>query len=197
MNKLNSLHRSGRIVANYGNLGKLSQLLRGMALCSLVSNLQLRLELAYEYEGSQVNRCHMQRLHLFLGILSLGMFIVSGLHMHFSHDHLRGMTDTLRLQFRSTHIYLLFGALINLALGIYLRPNSGWRSRLQFSGSLIVLTTPVFASIAFFNEPWASDLERPWSRAAAYGCLAGMMMHFISSLGQTRSCCAQNDKMDE
>jgi hypothetical protein len=41
--------------------------------------------------------------------------------MDLSYDHLRGLDDTTRMLFRSTHIYLLFAALLNLALGLYLK----------------------------------------------------------------------------
>src|SRR5262249_55286276 len=95
------------------------------------------------------------------------------------HDHLRGMDDARRLLFRSTHIYLLFGSLVNLALGLYLKPASGWRRWVRLIGSLLVLTTPFFAAAGFFTEPWLSDLQRPYSAPAAYSCLAGMLLHLV------------------
>jgi hypothetical protein len=62
----------------------------------------------------------MRRLHLVTGLVSVAAFLASGLYMHLRYDHLRGMDDVLRLLFRSTHIYLLFAALLNLALGLYM-----------------------------------------------------------------------------
>jgi hypothetical protein len=95
------------------------------------------------------------------------------------HDHLRGMEDTKRLLFRSTHIYLLFCSLVNLALGLYFRPGIGWRRWIRLVGSLLALATPFLEAIGFFTEPWLADLERPYSRPAIYGCFAGMMLHLI------------------
>jgi hypothetical protein len=92
------------------------------------------------------------------------------------------MTDARRLLFRSTHIYLLLTAMLNLALGMNLRQATGRGRWLQRLGSIIVLVTPVFAAVGFFIEPWLSDLERPYSRACAYGCLAGMMLQLLGWL---------------
>lgn len=67
----------------------------------------------------------MRPLHLVVGLVGVVGFIATGQYMDLAHDHLRGMDDARRLLFRSTHIYLLFGALVNLALGLYLRPVGG------------------------------------------------------------------------
>ncbi|HQR09032.1 MAG TPA: hypothetical protein PLN21_19575 [Gemmatales bacterium] len=124
----------------------------------------------------------MRNIHLFMGIAALIAFLGTGLNMHFGYDHLHGMTDARRLLFRSTHIYLLLTAMVNLALGMHLKPVTGWARWLQTVGSLVVLSTPVFAAVGFFTEPWLTELERPWSRACAYGCLAGMMLHLLAWL---------------
>src|SRR5262245_52350966 len=99
--------------------------------------------------------------------------------MDLVHDHLRGMDDARRLLFRSTHLYLLFGALVNLALGLYLRPALGWRWWVRPVGSVLILTTPFLAAAGFFTEPWLSGLERPYTRAAIIGSLAGMLLHLL------------------
>lgn len=124
----------------------------------------------------------MRTLHLIVGLLGIAAFLASGLYMHYGYDHLRGMADVQRLQFRSTHIYLLLCALVNLALGLYLVPANGWRRWFQLPGSAILLVTPVLAAVGFYYEPWMSDLYRPYSRLAAYGSLAGMGLHLIANL---------------
>jgi hypothetical protein len=106
-------------------------------------------------------------------------FLGTGQYMDKVHDHLRGMDDARRLLFRSTHLYLLFASLVNLALGLYLRPAFGWRRWVRPVGSVLILATPFLAAAAFFTEPWLSGLERPYSRLAAYGCLAGMLLHLV------------------
>jgi hypothetical protein len=118
-------------------------------------------------------------LHLAVGVAGVVGFLGTGQYMDLVHDHLRGMDDARRLLFRSTHLYLLFGSLVNLALGLYLRPAPGWRRWVQPVGSVLVLTTPFLAAAGFFTEPWLSGLERPYTRLAAYGCLAGMLLHLV------------------
>jgi hypothetical protein len=116
---------------------------------------------------------------LTVGIAGVVGFLGTGQYMDKAHDHLRGMDDARRLLFRSTHLYLLFGSLVNLALGLYLRPALGWRRWARPVGSVLILATPFLAAAGFFTEPWLSGLERPYSRPAAYGCLAGMLLHLV------------------
>jgi hypothetical protein len=121
----------------------------------------------------------VRRLHLAVGVVGVIGFLLTGQYMDRAHDHLRGMDDARRLLFRSTHLYLLFGSLLNLTLGLHLSPATGWRWWVRTAGSLLVLGTPVFAAAAFFTEPWLSGLDRPYTRPAAYGALAGMLLHLI------------------
>ena len=121
----------------------------------------------------------MRWVHLTVGIAGVIGFLATGQYMDKVHDHLRGMDDARRLLFRSTHLYLLFGSLLNLALGLYLAPARGWRSWVRGLGSVLVLAAPFLAAAAFFVEPWLSDLDRPYTRPTAYGSLAGMLLHLI------------------
>jgi hypothetical protein len=136
-------------------------------------------------------------LHLAVGVAGVVGFLGTGQYMDLVQDHLRGMDDARRLLFRSTHLYLLFGSLVNLALGLYLRPALGWRRWVRPVGSVLVLATPFLAAAGFFTEPWLSGLERPYSRPAAYGCLAGMMLHLVClSVGQEASRAEPDTKAD-
>ena len=124
----------------------------------------------------------MKRIHLIVGCCGLVAFIATGLYMHFGHDHLRGMTDALRLQYRSTHLYLLFTSLMNLALGIYFTRRSHWRYWLQRAGSWMVIISPVLAGLGFIYEPGFLNLFRPFSFYAAVASLSGIVLHSISSI---------------
>lgn len=121
----------------------------------------------------------MRLLHLVVGLAGVVGFVLTGQYMDRVHDHLRGMDDATRLLFRSTHLYLLFVSLINLGLGLYLRPRSGWRRWVQSLGSLLLLAAPFVAAAGFFTEPWLTGLARPYSRPLAYGCLAAMVLHLV------------------
>lgn len=130
----------------------------------------------------------MRRLHLITGLAGVAVFVASGQYMHFGYDHLRGMDDTTRMLFRSTHIYLLFASLLNLALGLYQTPPpAGWRWWLQAAGSVLVLAAPPLLAAGFLTEPWLTGLDRPYSRPAIYGALAGMVLHTVSCWQRSRS----------
>ena len=128
----------------------------------------------------------MRRLHLAVGVVGVVGFLLTGQYMDRVHDHLRGMDDARRLLFRSTHIYLLFCSLVNLALGLYVRPAVGWRHWIRLVGSLLVLAAPFVQAVGFFTEPWLSGLDRPYSRPAIYGCFAGMLLHVIAMSPEKR-----------
>jgi hypothetical protein len=126
----------------------------------------------------------MRCLHGTVGFVALIAFLASGQSMDLRYDHLQGLDTTTRMLFRSTHLYLLFAALLNLAFGLYLvaRP-PGWRRWLQRTGSALVLAAPPLLAVGFLTEPWMADLDRPFSRPAIYGSLAGLVLHWLSGLG--------------
>jgi hypothetical protein len=136
-------------------------------------------------------------VHLAVGIVGVIAFLATGQYMDKFHDHLRGMDDAQRLLFRSTHIYLLFGSLVNLALGLYLKSALGWRRWVRPVGSILILATPLLAAAGFFTEPWLHGLERPYSRAAASTCLAGMLLHLICFSADRRTTGAETHTAGE
>lgn len=120
--------------------------------------------------------------HLIAGLGGIAAFLVTGLYMDRVHGHLRGYDDTVRMLYRSTHIYVLLSAVINTMLGLYLRPaESRWRRVLQLLGSVALLAGPPMFVAAFCTEPYLSDLARPWSRIAIYLVLAGAVFHVLAS----------------
>ena len=123
----------------------------------------------------------MRRLHLAVGLIALAAFLASGFFMHLRYDHLRGLDEVTRLLFRSSHIYLLFAALLNLVLGLYSGPGLGrWRAWLRRVGSALVLLAPLLLVLAFLREPWLTGLDRPYARPAIIGSLAGVLCHLGS-----------------
>lgn len=123
----------------------------------------------------------MRRLHMAVGIVALLGFILTGQYMDRVHDHLTGMPDGPRMLYRSAHIYLLFAALLNLLLGAYLRlaDHRGVRM-VQQAASVVLLTLPVFFTVAFFLEPALAGLERPWARPAIYLSVAAVLVHVLA-----------------
>lgn len=130
----------------------------------------------------------IRRAHLVVGLAGIVAFLATGLYMDRFHGHLRGYDDTLRMLYRSTHIYVLLSAVINTTMGLYLRPaDSTWRRAAQTLGSIALLAGPPFFLAGFCTEPYLSDLARPWSRPAIYLALAGAVFHLLSALPTRRT----------
>ena len=124
----------------------------------------------------------IRRMHLIVGLAGVAAFLGTGLYMDRVHGHLRGYDDTVRMLYRSTHIYLLLSASINVMTGLYLRrAESTSRRLLQGLGSVALLVGPPLFLAAFCQEPYLSGLARPWSRIAIYLTLAGVVLHLFGA----------------
>ena len=123
----------------------------------------------------------MKKLHLLVGIVGTIVFLATGMYMRIRLNGLTGMEDLPRMMFRSSHIYLLLTSLINLSIGLYQSSVASW-SRLQWTGSILVLIAPLLMLIAFFNEPALHSFERPFAGPGVYAVFAGMALHFIAAL---------------
>ena len=74
----------------------------------------------------------MRRLHLSVGIAGVIAFLVTGQLMRHHTPPLTALSDSVRLMYRSRHIYILGSALVNLVLSLYLELESrGWQRNLQ------------------------------------------------------------------
>lgn len=82
---------------------------------------------------------NLSRAHGMIGFAGLIAFVLTGQYMDRWHDHLRGTDDVRRLAFRSTHIYLLFTSLLNMALRLANGAGFGWRRRVAKVGSMLIL----------------------------------------------------------
>ena len=122
-------------------------------------------------------------LHLVVGVAGLIAFVASGQYMAWVHAGLQGMADGPRLFFRSAHIYLLWGALLNLALGCYLlRLERGLLRHVQSLGSLLILAGPFMLGASFFAERHNPELVRPVGQLAIFLALGGAVLHAVAAL---------------
>ena len=123
-------------------------------------------------------------IHLIVGVAGLIAFLASGLYMVWVHAGLQGMPEGPRLFFRSAHIYLLWGALLNLALACYLAHlERGLLRRVQSFGSLLILAGPFMLCASFFAEQHNPQLERPVGQLAIFLALGGVLLHGVAALG--------------
>lgn len=126
----------------------------------------------------------MKRVHLVIGVAGVIAFILTGQYMDRWLSHLSGMADLPRMLYRSAHIYLLLGSLLNLALGLHLVDKfPGWRRWVSRSGSVLIAAAPLLFLIAFAREPHRDDFHRPFARPAIYLTFLGVILHTISQVG--------------
>jgi uncharacterized membrane protein len=127
-------------------------------------------------------RVPLRRLHLVIGIAGVIAFLLTGQYMDLWLAHLEGMPDLPRMLYRSGHIYLLFAALLNLVLGLYLdEERNGWRQHATQLGSGLILIGPMLLLIGWGPEAVRTDLERPYSRPAIYASFAGVLLHGMAA----------------
>jgi hypothetical protein len=123
-----------------------------------------------------------------MGFAGVVAFLMTGQYMDRWLGHLAGMADLPRMLYRSAHIYLLFAALLNVLLGLYVEDHSnGWRRGAARLGSVLILIAPVMILIGFYREAARTDFERPFVGYAIYGCFAGVLLRAIARGPATRA----------
>ena len=126
----------------------------------------------------------MKRLHLVIGVAGVIVFILTGQYMDRWLSHLSGMADLPRMLYRSAHIYLLLGSLLNLLLGLYVtEAPAGWRRWARRIGSVPIALAPLVFIVAFAREPHLAGSIRPYAAPALEGVLFGAVLHAISHVG--------------
>lgn len=129
----------------------------------------------------------MKWFHLILGLALFVVFTITGSYMRADFPDKDVISQELRLLMRSRHIYILFNALIHIALGIYLqmRPRM-WRRLTQYGGSLALTAASVFLVLAWRIETYELQHFSDLSREGIYLSLAGIVLHLIGGVGQNR-----------
>ena len=131
----------------------------------------------------------MRRFHLIVGIAVVVVFLLTGLWMRRHEPPMNTLSDAMRLMHRSRHIYILASGLVNLMLGLYIqhRP-AGWRGRVQWIGSGLLIASPMLLVLAFSVEPGVGFRgEMWWSRLGLYTLFGGCMLHLTSASGSRKA----------
>ena len=128
------------------------------------------------------------KFHLFLGIVIVITFILTGQYMHHKFDHLKGMELMNRALFRAGHLYILLFGLINVALGAYLKPlKHTLLNKLLLFGSIVIIAASGLVIYAFFMELPSEDIERPLTRLSLYMVFFGVTIHGLISLVKNKT----------
>jgi hypothetical protein len=96
--------------------------------------------------------------------------------------------QAFRILMRSRHIYILFSALIHLALGVYLpmRPLR-WQKVIQLTGSAVLTASSILLAWAFVVETYETHGFTTISRYGIYTSLAGIVLHLPGGIGGRRN----------
>lgn len=129
----------------------------------------------------------MKWLHLIFGIALFVVFTITGSYMRADFPDKDVISQELRLLMRSRHIYILFNALIHIALGIYLqiRPHL-WQRLTQYGGSIALTAASVFLVLAWRTETYELQHFSDLSREGIYLSLAGVVLHLIGGVSTAR-----------
>jgi len=93
------------------------------------------------------------------------------------------MSDSVRLMYRSRHIYILEAGLVHLMLGIYWQSPGGWRRSVQTGGSVLLAAAVPLLIAAFFVEPLQALADgTKWSHFGLYSLFGGAMLHAICGI---------------
>ena len=124
----------------------------------------------------------MKKLHLIFGILVLVVFLLTGQYMNHYYNHMVGVSDGVRLLYRTRHIFILLAGLLNLGIGIYFTyRQTTWRRVLQAFGSALIVVGSLLFIAGFFYEPKLENLYTPLSHWGTYTIVAGTLLHLFSS----------------
>ena len=128
----------------------------------------------------------MGRIHLAVGILTIGAFLATGQFMRMHAPPMAALEDGPRMMYRSRHIYLLGSGLVNLLLGLYVRSRAaGWRKTTQAAGSILLLAAPFLILMGFINEPGRGVRADLWqSSFGMFALFCGSMLHAIAAIGK-------------
>lgn len=129
----------------------------------------------------------MKRIHLIFGLSLFVVFLITGQYMRADFPDKDSIDQYLRVLMRSRHIYILFSALIHMALGTYLELRVPVYGRvLQYLGSLLLAVSSVLLVWAFVTETYSLQHFSQLSRFGIYTSLAGVALHVFGGLGPKR-----------
>ena len=130
----------------------------------------------------------MRWAHLIFGIVLFLVFTQTGSFMRADFPDKDAIPQDFRLLMRSRHIYILFSALIHMALGAYLQMNPHWWRRvMQYAGSLLLTAASVLLVWAFITETYTLQTYSDFSRNGIYLSLAGTGLNLIGGINLASS----------
>jgi len=110
-----------------------------------------------------------RRLHWSVGVVALILFVLSGAYMRWVREPaVEESAAEIRAVYRSRHLFLLLGAVANLAYAAGILPQSRWTG----FASAVLWVAPVLFAAAFCTEPEQGVTGRTFSTPALYTLFA-------------------------
>lgn len=123
----------------------------------------------------------LARIHLWVGIVSLVLFVLQGQYMAWGMSFLHDVADGPRMLYRSAHLYLFLTGAINVALGTI--AGSGAYDKLTWITSSVIIAAPALMVFSFFTESHAADLNRPVAALGLQLLFAAITVRALRALG--------------
>ncbi len=128
---------------------------------------------------------NFNQVHRRVGLAVIGAFLATGVYMKLGFPGLGPPGDLVRSLFRANHVYLLASGLLNLVVGIYLRPaHTPGRGRCQRAGSILLLAAPVVLLFAFVFDPPRGSFHRPATTLGMLALFAATVLLAIGGAGR-------------
>ncbi|MCB9495314.1 MAG: hypothetical protein H6686_00305 [Fibrobacteria bacterium] len=119
-------------------------------------------------------------IHLVWGTIFLVVFLATGWYMKTGFPALYHGDDAVRLLYRSSHIYILLSALLNLSL-YRRRPRifGGVRKAVDAAASLLLLASSLLFLRGFVLEAATMNLHRPATFWGVVSVLSGILVKLL------------------
>jgi hypothetical protein len=122
-------------------------------------------------------------VHRYYGLIVIIVFLGTGQFMRHHHPPMTELADSMRVLFRSAHIYLLMSGLLNFAFGT---ADHRKETIVSIIGSIFLLVSPVLIFIGFCIESPRTMIDRPVTAMGVYLVLAGSLLRGFSSWRHSR-----------
>ncbi len=133
----------------------------------------------------------LNKLHLWIGLSGIVLFLLSGQYFQFALNGLQGMDDTPRLLLRTSHVYFFFASFINVIFGLYYVQTKELRWHTVLHQSLVMLS-PVLLAYSFIAEAYGNvGIERD---IGSLGVIILFVWLLILVLGKVVGLVRPNDK---
>jgi hypothetical protein len=116
-------------------------------------------------------------IHRYYGLIIIVVFLGTGQFMRHHHPPMSDLADSMRVLFRSAHIYLLMSGLLNFEFGT---ASDRKETVVSIIGSVFLLTAPVLIFIGFCIESPRGVIDRPITAMGVYLVFAGSLLRGIS-----------------